>query len=91
MDLQGAHNIINDLWHFLKTYYCPNEDQAFWESLVNEADGLSKQHRNELMDSLLLCAVNDIEDRWKAKTGNPYRIDVVEDTYKRIQKRGGKA
>ena len=87
MDLQNAHEMINDLWRFLKTFYCFKEDDAYWESLIEVANKLSKKYGSTFMDSLLLCCVDDIERRWKIATGNPFiNPDPLKTLYEKLRK-----
>ena len=79
--------LYKDLWSFRKEFYKGEDKEAYWNSLINEADKLSKKHKSDYLDSMLLVCIDDIEDRWKQSTGNPYRSpDLVTALYERLKK-----
>lgn len=69
MALTDAHNTINEIWHFLKTFYEFEDTDEYWSRLHATANELSG--KSILMDMFILCCVEDIEKRFYASIGEP--------------------
>lgn len=86
-DFELERQLQTELWNFRKRFYYGEDKEVYWNSLINEADKLSKKHKSDYLDRMLLVCIDDIEDRWKQSTGNPYRSpDLVTALYERLKK-----
>lgn len=79
--------VMTDSWNFMKKYFEPHDEEQYWEQLIDKADKIAKAHNKDFAASLILLIVDDIEQRWKEKTNNPYRQDVLETMYERLKRR----
>ena len=59
-------NIYKDVWNFHKKYADVKEDDAYWESVVNESSRIAKQYReSKFVIGLLLTVVDELERIYK--------------------------
>ena len=55
-------NIYKDVWNFHKKYADVKEDDAYWESVVNESSRIAKQYGDsKFVIGLLLTVIEELE------------------------------
>ena len=68
-------NIYKDVWNFHKKYADVKEDDAYWESVVNESSRIAKQYReSKFVIGLLLTVVDELERIYKEMRADANRI-----------------
>lgn len=64
-------NLYKDVWNFHKKYSKVQTDDAYWESVVNESDRISKRYNNQKFAvALLLAVIEELERIYKEMLKN---------------------
>lgn len=63
-EIPKESEMMNDFWKFRKDYYWPEDTEEYWDRIMDAADRLSKKHKSEYMDELLLICVYETEQRF---------------------------
>jgi len=75
-DLEKEKAIQQELWNFRKNFYYGEESEAFWQSIINESDTISRKYNSLYVDNMLLVCVEDIEARLHKSQNRP--VDELE-------------
>lgn len=74
-EIPSESKFMSDFWAFRKKYYLPEDNDAYWESLINDGDLLMNEYDPELKTNpskpsyyadIVLTCVRDLERRYKA-------------------------
>lgn len=64
-------NIYKDVWNFHKKYADVKEDDAYWESVVNECKRIAKQYDEcKFVINLLLAVIDELKRIYKEMKNN---------------------
>ena len=88
-EVPEEQRFMSDFWNLRKQFYNGEEQEEFWAELIDHSDELSRKYQNSYFDQLILVCVDDIDRRYMASIGRPWKSDPVRNVYERIQKRKG--
>ena len=88
-DIPEEQQFFADYWTIRKRFYEPEDDENYWETVVDETVKLSeKYNRNVYFDNLLLVFVDDLEHRFRLSEGRKdTKIGSLEECYERLRKK----
>jgi len=75
--LQDEREKWNDLWQFRKKYYNPEDDQSYWNKLIEETNKLSEKWNSEYVDGMLVLCVDEIDKRYHETHGKQFERGQV--------------
>lgn len=73
-DIPEAFNFMGDFWVFMKNYYVPDKDDAYWEAVIADAADLGHKYKDDRLAVHLINAYLDyLEEKLKnTQKGNKY-------------------
>lgn len=88
-DIPEEYEFFGELFTFRKKFYKPEENDEYWEALVDETRKLADKHNhNDFFDAMLILCIDDIEKR----EGKAYKDrDLLTKTYSSLMKKRGGA
>ena len=86
-EIPDEQRFFTEFWNFRKKYYIPEDDDDFWNSLINEGDALADKYNNPFFDQLMLLEFNDVDRRFSEAQGRPWETDPVDRLYEKIKER----
>lgn len=58
--------IFTDVWNFFKKFYEVEDDDAFWDELIEESNQIAvKYGNNKFANDLLIATIKELERRLK--------------------------
>lgn len=57
---------FGEVWTLFKKYYDVQQEDSYWEKLIEEAGAINQKYQCELCKDLLLAVVNELERKGKA-------------------------
>ena len=70
-ELKQKYEIFTSVWKFYKKYADVQEDDSYWEAVVNESSAISKQYGEcKLIISLVLAVIDEFERVYKEMRKN---------------------
>lgn len=65
--LKGSEEwqMFMDYWALCQKYWEPEDNDAYWESLINDTDAFYKKYNNAFVRELALCLVDEAERKRK--------------------------
>ena len=67
-EIPEVQQFFTELWSMYKKYYTPEEDDAYWNYVVNDFSALRKKFENVKVSKQMIFAVlDDLEERHKER------------------------
>ena len=64
-ELKQDHNIVQDAWQLLKKYSDVQDEDDYWEQLVNEATEIHKKYNTKFAKDLMIAVLYELEGNRK--------------------------
>ena len=64
-ELKQDHNIVQDAWQLLKKYSDVQDEDDYWEQLVNEATGIYEKYNTKFAKDLMIAVLYELEGNRK--------------------------
>lgn len=58
---------FGEVWTLFKKYYHVQQEDSYWEKLIEEAGAINQKYQCELCKDLILAVVNELERKEKAQ------------------------
>lgn len=69
-ELKETHEIINDVWQFIKCFAHVVDTDAYWDSMIATSDEIwFKHNKSELCKNLLYVCMKYFNDKAQGKKG----------------------
>lgn len=65
-EMKTEFTYFGEVWMLFKKYYHVQQEDSYWEMLVEEAEAINQKHRCKLCEDLLLAVVGELERKGKA-------------------------
>ena len=63
-EMQIEYNLFSDIWKLFKYYYHTEENQDFWNSLLDSAREIEKKYKSSLCNDLLIAVIMKLENKY---------------------------
>ena len=57
--------IFSDVWNFFKSYYQVQDDDTYWDRLIEESDQIAVKYDNKFANDLLISVIREMERKLK--------------------------
>lgn len=63
-EMQVEYNLFSDIWKLFKYYYHTEENQDFWNSLIDSAREIERKYKSSLCNDLLIAVIMELENKY---------------------------
>ena len=60
------YDLFNDYWQIMKQYNIPEDNDEYWESLINAGNAFCKKYDSQYARDLILAFFTSRETMWKS-------------------------
>lgn len=72
-DMKTEFSIFTDIWNFFKKFYFIEDNDAFWSSVISEAESINEKYKdNKFCRDLILASLSEMERRNKESSNGNY-------------------
>lgn len=63
-EMQIEYNLFADIWKLFKLYYHTEDNQGYWNSLIDSAREIEKKYKSSLCNDLLIAVIMELENKY---------------------------
>ena len=72
-DIPKDYEFFGELFNFRKKFYLPEDNQSYWNELIEETNKLSEKWNSEYVDGMLVLCVDEIDKRYHETHGTQFK------------------